>query len=225
MSRSAVRELYDNDFLTRGEYESYISYEAKKDKVVHSKKVKKSIEDGETFYPPLELGVKTLEYILNNGGSSKQALEEAMLAMGKDKEWLNIVKSKRYGLVAETLKSVKDHPERKVMDKNGTWNQTGFKRSPTVNALSQQVSQAKKTSDALESMRIDLKVVKEDSIVTSAKTVDLIEVLGLTESTDKAAIIALYKNGCKTKRIVELTGVSRSTVDRTLKAYRDSLKE
>lgn len=221
--REEVRELLDSGVLTRGEYESYLRYEDKQDELRHSKEIKQKIESGEAVFPSLDLGVKALEHILNNSTSHKEALLYAMKQLGKDEDWLEAVKNKRFGLVKETLKAVEEHPERKIMYKNGTWNQTGFKRSPSVNALSKQVSQAKKLSDTIESLKSEVDELKESSIVTSAKTEDIITSLGLTNSTDKASIIALYQHGYRTKRIVEITGASRSMVDRTLKSYRDSL--
>lgn len=224
MRRSEVRKLYEDDILTRGDYESFLYFESKQDAKLHSKKVKEDIKNGLVVYPTLELGVKTLNHILDNGGSHEEALQCAAELLCKDEEWLNSVKNKRYGLVKETLQSVKDHPEREVMNNNGTWNQTGFKRSPTVNALSKQVSQAKKLSDTLEGLKSEVEISRENSIVVTAKTEDIITLLGLTDSTDKASVIALYQHGYKTKRIVEITGLTRSMVNRTLKSYREGLK-
>lgn len=222
--REEVRELLDTGFLTRGQYESYLRYESKQDDIRNSRETREKIESGESVFPSLELGVNTLNYILDNGTSHKDALLYAMECLCKDEQWLEEVKNKRFGLVKETLKAVEDHPERKVMYNNGTWNQTGFKRSPTVNALSKQVSSAKKLSDTIEGLRKEVNSVKESSIITTAKTEDVISNLGLTNSTDKAAVIALYKNGYTTKRIVEITGISRTVVNRTLKSYRDTLE-
>jgi prefoldin subunit 5 len=223
MTPLEVLDLYQEGRISRRQYEGYKSYINGVEKGINRKLQRES--GSETIYAPMELGVKALQHILDNGGTHKEALEAAMEEMGKTIDWLELVKNKSYGVVKETLHAVKEHPERKVMEKNGSWNQTGFKRSPTVNALSKQVSQAKRLSDTLEDLKAsdkhqqeEIDLLKQRTTLIDAKT----NKLGVVLSDDEQVEL-LFNQGYKPKQIIESTGISKSRVYRILEALkRDS---
>lgn len=229
MTPLEVLDLYQQGRLSRRQYESYKGYVETVEKGINRKLQREA--GNEVVYAPMELGVKALQHILDNGGTHKEALEAAMEEMGKTIDWLDLVKNKPYGVVKQTLHAVKEHPERKAMEKNGSWNQTGFKRSPTVNALSKQVSQAKRLSDTLEDLKESDKHQQEeiDSLknkltITSVKTDSLISKLGLVGESNYDIVVALYLNNTKVVDIVRETGIPRKTVYNHINKYKESLE-
>lgn len=223
MPYSDVLRLFETGKINRVSFESFKSYCKRLEKATISKKMR---EDGvENLYAPLEFGVKSLVNTLENGGSHKEALMKAVISMGFDEEWLTSVKDKPYGVVKETLAAVKDHPEKKVMMKNGTWNQTGFKRSPTVNSLVIGVSKAKRLSDTLEELKEDNKVLKsvqkrQGTDIENLK-VDVESIKSTMNVDDRMKVYKLHKEGHSATKIIELTMLSKSKVYRFLKELKN----
>jgi len=223
MPYSSVLRLFETGKINRVSFESFKSYCKRLEKATISKKMR---EDGvEHLYAPLDFGVRSLVNTLENGGSHKEALMSAVISMGFDEEWLKTVKDKPYGVVKETLDAVKDHPEKKVMVKNGTWNQTGFKRSPTVNSLVIGVSKAKKLSDTLEELKEDNKtlksVQKEQGKDIQNLKVDVESIKSTLNVDDRLKVFKLHEKGHSVTKIIELTGLSKSKVYRFLKELKE----
>ena len=213
---SEVHQLFYDGVIDRNLLESYSSYH---DKQKRSVIAMKSREDGNpTPFAPKGFVVDVILKILEGDCKDyKSALRLSAKSFNKTEEWLNIIKGKKFKMIKQVLDQLNGHPQRKVMEANGTWDQIGFKRSGTVNSLAKNIYKAKRISDTLE-------ILKEAVADNTEKINYLLHKTNFLEAivsrSDEYSVLMLHLEGLDVRGITKATGFSKSKVYRILKGHK-----
>jgi len=218
MSPWEVYDMYYEDVIERSLLEAYSAYHNKQKKAVI---VQKIIDSGkQVLYPTKQFGQEAVKYSLD-GKHYKDAMLQAAVDVGENEEWLNAVKGKDFKYTKDALDYVKDHPQRKIMEANDTWDQPSLRKTTSVSVLTKSVGKAKKRSDKLEQvLEANKKLeaeLKEFKAVQEMHGEEIKHIKSVAGLDDKVKVSILRSKGLNAPQIIEITGFSRSKVYRLLK--------
>lgn len=172
-------------------------------------------------YISLEFAITAYQYILENGGQHHEALEYAVDVHGKTGEWLGEAKKRQYFHSKEVVKAHDDHPEQKVMIKNGTMDRGDLMRTKTITGQLKKLARQKKLSDEMEGMKAKLEEQRNDLEYTKAQGetfengFEELEAKGLVSKKDKKKLAARMKRrGISQKVIMDYLDISLPTIKR-----------
>lgn len=196
-------------------------------KAITDKTFKKNYQGTTRETVPYNIGLAAYKYILDNGGTPREALEYSVTVHDKSLEWLDGIKHNPYYHSKETVKAHEDHPAQKTMLRNGTMDKSALKSSNTVNQQITRLSRYKKVSDRLEGLEERVEGL-EDEVDTHSKEINLLKRhTGVeTEALSKRDIgYEMYQEKMTQKTISEKLDVSIATVKRWWKDYKERGKE
>lgn len=169
-------------------------------------------------------------YILDNKEVSVEDAFNHMAEMfGKPEEFIQEVKNKRFYFSREVVKASDDHPQQKVMIKNGTMDRTVLSGAKTANRQLKLLKKQKDLSDALEDLKQTVNENKETITVLQVvedvhgKTINSIaHLLGCDGVPVEEIAVKLRDAGFKIKDIANHLQLSTRTVKRYLANNQDT---
>ena len=122
----------------------------------------RELRNGTFDYISVEFVTTAYRYILESGGEHTEALEYALFVHGKTKEWLEEAKVKQYIHGKAIVVGHDNHPEQKIMIKNGSMDRGDLMRTKSLVGQLKKLARQKKLSDKMESMAAELKQQEKD---------------------------------------------------------------
>lgn len=194
-------------------------------KVIADNTFKKNYQGTTRETVPYNVGLAAYKYILDNGGTPREALEYSVTVHDKSLEWLDSIKHNPYYHSKEAVKAHDNHPAQKTMVKNGTMDKSALKSSNTVNQQITRLSRYKKVSDKLEGLEERVGGL-EDEVDTHSKEIDRLKRhAGIEEIPKKDVGYQMYQHKMTQKKVSEELGVSIATVKRWWREYKECDKE
>ena len=221
MPSDKVDRLFTEEIISEGLYYGFKRYRDNRSSSVVSNK--KSIEGVVSNYAPYELGSKAVKYILEDDMLHEDALVKTIEELGETLEWLKEVRNKPYYKEhsKKIISEYKEHPQKKVMVGNGTWDNQSFKESNTVGKLTKRVGRSRVLSNTIESLKesteeLEMKVTSLEGrsgiYEASLGKIESMQGFELLDKKEKALI--LFESGMSRKNIAEYLGVRYRTITR-----------
>ncbi len=181
--------------------------------------------DGKEYnYPTFEFGMAAYTYALENSVGHKEALEFASKFLGKDDEWLQEVRHKRFNHSKEVYNEHKEHPVQKKLSKEDYFDPSVIKNSTSVTQMTKRVlifkdvhSTIDKLSDDVECLEGDVEQLKVDRDTMLQQIDNLHHQSGIETLSKKDIARNLKSLGWSNKSISEQIDVNRRTLTRWFK--------
>jgi AraC-like DNA-binding protein len=194
-----------------------MGYLEHRQKAIFANLTTKDKADGKEYnYPSLVFGQWAYHHVLEDDLSYNEAMEVAAKCLGKDAEWIQEVKHKRFNHSKEVYEMHKEHPVQKAIQSSGHLDKATLTNSRSVTQLVKRLSFYKGIHEEIEALKENATKLRMDLDVNEVRVDHLYKAINTDLPPSEQAGL-LKEKGWKVKDIAEKLGVSRKTVSRWLK--------